>query len=138
MAVPDPELITKTITENGTYSASSDNAYGYSSLIVNVSNTSNTGTIIQDQDGYVVLEDDGLGYGVIPLTITEDGVYNAPSHFAYNPVTVDILPDVVVEVPVGGAKFIDYDGTVLHTYTIEEFAELSALPANPSHTGLVA
>ena len=35
-------------------------------------------------------------------------------------------------------KFFDYDGTLVHSYTPEEFAELSALPANPSHEGLTA
>ena len=36
--------------------------------------------------------------------------------------------------------FIDYDGTVLASYTASEFASLSALPENPSHIdiGLVA
>lgn len=33
---PDPTLITKSITANGTYNASSDNADGYSSVTVNV------------------------------------------------------------------------------------------------------
>ena len=35
-------------------------------------------------------------------------------------------------------NFIDYDGTLLYSYTASEFANLSALPANPSHEGLVA
>ena len=34
--------------------------------------------------------------------------------------------------------FIDYDGTELYTYTPTDFAALSAMPANPSHTGLTA
>ena len=34
--VPEPTLITKTITENGTYNASEDNADGYSQVTVNV------------------------------------------------------------------------------------------------------
>ena len=34
--------------------------------------------------------------------------------------------------------FIDYDGTELYKYTPQEFLALSALPANPSHTGLTA
>lgn len=34
--------------------------------------------------------------------------------------------------------FFDYDGTITNTYSVEEFAELSELPANPSHEGLVA
>ena len=35
-------------------------------------------------------------------------------------------------------NFIDYDGRVLHAYTAEEANALSALPDNPSHTGLTA
>lgn len=35
-------------------------------------------------------------------------------------------------------ELIDYDGTVLYEYTADEFQALSALPSNPSHTGLTA
>ena len=35
-------------------------------------------------------------------------------------------------------NFIDYDGTVLYAYTAQEANALSALPANPSHSGLTA
>lgn len=35
-------------------------------------------------------------------------------------------------------NFIDYDGTIVASYTAADFANLSALPANPSHTGLTA
>ena len=34
-------------------------------------------------------------------------------------------------------NFIDYDGTVLHSYTVEEAAALTALPPLPSHDGLI-
>lgn len=34
--------------------------------------------------------------------------------------------------------FIDYDGTLLYTYTASDFLNLSELPANPTHSGLVA
>lgn len=34
-------------------------------------------------------------------------------------------------------NLIDYDGTILHAYTKQEFAALEALPDNPSHDGLV-
>lgn len=74
-------LVTKTITQNGTYNASSDNADGYSQVTVNVSGGGATGD------------------------------------------------DVI---------FIDYDGTVLHSYSKAAFLALSAMPANPSHTGMVA
>lgn len=35
-------------------------------------------------------------------------------------------------------NFYDYDGTVVYSYTASEFANLSALPANPTHTGLTS
>ena len=35
-------------------------------------------------------------------------------------------------------NFIDYDGTVLYSYTASEFAELSVLPENPTHSGLTS
>ena len=38
----------------------------------------------------------------------------------------------------GGAIFYDYDGTKLYEYTNSEVANLSALPAQPTHTGLTA
>ena len=34
--------------------------------------------------------------------------------------------------------FYDYDGTVVNSYTAAEFAELTAMPDNPSHEGLTA
>lgn len=33
---------------------------------------------------------------------------------------------------------IDYDGTLLYTYTAQDFLELTELPSNPSHSGLIA
>lgn len=49
-------------------------------------------------------------------------------------------------IPTGGGSsvmprdvnFYDYDGTIVDSYTASEFAALSAMPANPSHTGLIA
>ena len=35
-------------------------------------------------------------------------------------------------------KFIDYDGTILHSYSIADFMALTAMPDNPSHSGLTA
>lgn len=40
--------------------------------------------------------------------------------------------------PERDVNFIDYDGTIVHSYTAAEFAELTALPDNPSHDGLTA
>ena len=35
-------------------------------------------------------------------------------------------------------NFIDYDSTILYSYTAEEAQALTELPANPSHSGLIA
>lgn len=37
-----------------------------------------------------------------------------------------------------GVKFIDYDGTVLHTFSTANAFALTSLPANPVHTGLTS
>ena len=70
-------------------------------------------------------------------TITENG-------------TVDVtnLASVVVNVSGGGGGgdpaspkqiyFIDYDGTIVESYTKSEWQNVTALPSNPSHSGLTA
>ena len=40
-----------------------------------------------------------------------------------------------VSVPAKEVNFRDYDGTVVYSYTPAEFAALSAMPANPDHSG---
>lgn len=56
------------------------------------------------------------------------------------------FPSDIATIPSGGGsgdaskpvKFIDYDGSIVASYTPEEFAELTEMPANPSHDGLTA
>ena len=43
-----------------------------------------------------------------------------------------------VSAPRKDVNFIDYDGTILHSYTTAEALALTALPENPSHSGLTA
>lgn len=81
----------------------------------------------------------GGGATLITKTIDTNGTYNASSDNA------DGYSQVTVNVSGGGGSvepkdvnFIDYDGTVLYSYTAQEAAALDALPANPSHTGLTA
>ena len=51
------------------------------------------GYVYQDEDNYVVLDDDeGIGVGVTPLSVSANGTYNAGSRRAYNPVTVNVQP----------------------------------------------
>ena len=35
-------------------------------------------------------------------------------------------------------KFIDYDGTILHSYSVSDFMALDTMPSNPTHTGLTS
>lgn len=42
------------------------------------------------------------------------------------------------EEPIDDVTFVDYDGTVLYTYSADEFLALEAMPDNPTHDGLVA
>lgn len=50
-------------------------------------------------------------------------------------ITTAVTPTIVEEKDV---NFIDYDGTLLYSYTATEAQALTALPANPSHSGLTA
>lgn len=34
--------------------------------------------------------------------------------------------------------FYDYDGSIIKSYNADDFLELTNMPANPSHTGLIA
>lgn len=48
--------------------------------------------VTQDQEGYVVLDDDGTPHAIVnPLSVASNGTYFASSGYAFNPVTVDIL-----------------------------------------------
>lgn len=64
------------------------------------------------------------------INVTENGLHNVSE---YDYANVNILPVTEKDV-----NFYDYDGTLLYSYTAQEFAQLSALPPNPSHTGLIA
>lgn len=44
----------------------------------------------------------------------------------------------ITPAPAKDVNFIDYDGTILYSYTAQEAQALSALPANPSHDRLTA
>ena len=57
------------------------------------------------------------------------------------------FPTDIATIPSGGGesgdtskpvKFMDYDGSIVTSYTPEEFNELTEMPANPSHDGLTA
>lgn len=49
------------------------------------------GTVTQDQDGYLVLDDDPTTHITVEsLSVTQNGTYTAPTGKAYSPVTVNV------------------------------------------------
>ena len=73
---------------------------------------------------------------VEPLSVTTNGTYTAPTGTAYSPVTVNVSGGGgTTPASPKDVNFIDYDGTILYSYTKAEFAQLDALPANPDHSG---
>ncbi len=56
------------------------------------------------------------------------------------------MPQAILDIPSGGGgtaekkqiNFIDYDGTIVDSYTASEWQSVTALPSNPSHSGLTA
>lgn len=60
-------------------------------LITGTLTQGEAGSVYQDENGYVVLDDEaGQSISAIPLTVTENGTYTAPSGNAYTPITVSV------------------------------------------------
>lgn len=80
------------------------------------------------------------GATLVTKSITANGTYDASDDGAdgYSEVTVNVSGGGGGGVDPKDVNFIDYDGTILHSYTAAEFAALTALPDNPTHDGLVA
>lgn len=49
-------------------------------------------------------------------------------------------PDAIAAIPTGvkAVVFFDYDGTIVASYSVEDFLELKVMPKNPEHDGLTA
>ena len=94
--------------------------------------------ITRSNPTYYGLSQVTVGAGIVAeqLSVTTNGTYTAPSGRAYSPVVVSV--GGIVPANEKDVNFIDYDGTLLYSYTASEFASLSELPENPSHTGLTA
>ena len=122
-------LVSKNITENGVYAPSGDKVDGYSSVNVNVSNSYSS-----TDEGKVVSDGALVAQTAYPTEITENNTYDTTN---YNSITVNVSSG-------GGSatkkdvNFYDYDGSIVYSYTATDFANLSELPANPTHSELTA
>ena len=111
-----PTLIAKTISANGTYNASDDNAYGYGSVSVNVPEKKLGTKTINANGDYNATADSLDGYSNVSVsvpektlttkTITANGTYNATDDNAdgYSQVTVETS---------GGVDINDYFNNTL-------------------------
>ena len=122
-------LIDKSVSSNGTYNASSDSADGYKKVVVNVPNSYAAG-----DEGKVV--SNGALVAQSSDSVNQNGTVDTT---LINSLTVNVSGgSTPTSVSPKQVNFIDYDGTILYSYTKAEANALSALPANPSHSGLTA
>lgn len=152
-------LGTKNITANGTYEAEDDSLDGYSEVNVAVpasavdSGTKNITANGNGQDvvGYAAVNvnvpnsysvgDEGkvVSNGALVSqgsdTVTANDTYDTT---LISSLTVNVSGGGGEEVALNDVNFIDYDGTVVASYSAADFANLSELPSNPSHSGLTA
>ena len=108
------------------------NTIGYNEINVDVPNTYTV-----EDEGKVVNNATLVAQTAMPTEITANDTYDTT---LYNSIVVNVPaePSPSPTPHVDQVRFLDYDGTVLHTYTPTEFANLSAMPANPTHTGLTS
>ena len=79
------------------------------------------------------------GKALVAAAITDKGVTTAATDsYATMASNIAAIPTGTTEAEEKDVNFIDYDGTILYSYTKAEFANLSEFPANPLHTGLTA
>ncbi|MBP5582035.1 MAG: leucine-rich repeat domain-containing protein, partial [Ruminococcus sp.] len=158
----DIKVESLSVVTNATYTAPTGKAY--SPVTVNVPNTYvagdegkvvSNGTLVSQSsatytsnntydttliDSVTVNVSGGGGdITVESLSVTQNGTYTAPTGKAYSPISVNVSGGGGVEQK--QINFIDYDGTILHSYTkaeINAMTQESDLPSNPSHTGLTA
>lgn len=60
-----------------------------------------------------------------------------PQDFSSEIASIESGGGAVVSASVSDVNFLDYDGTILHSYTKEQFLALSAMPKLPTREGLV-
>ena len=108
-------------------------------ILTDITESGSGGYVWQDAQGYVHLDDEGTTpITVEPLSVTQNGTYTATTGHAYSPVTVNVSGGGGSSASKKQINFIDYDGTILHSYTKTEWQSVTTLPSNPSHTGLTA
>ena len=77
--------------------------------------------------------------GTKEISITQNGTTTEDvTNYASVSIDVNVSGGGATEPPLKDVTFVDYDGTIVYSYTKAEFLALNSMPANPSHTGLTA
>lgn len=66
------------------------------------------------------------------VNITSNGTTNVTDFASAN---VDVRPPTATD---NDVNFLDYDGTIVYSYSKDEFLALTSLPPNPTHPGLIS
>ena len=115
------------ITQNGTTTAPAGTAY--SPVTVNVPNS-----YTASDEGKVV-SNGALVAQTSHATVTQNGTIDTTLN---NSVEVAVSADPNPTAEEADVNFIDFDGTIRYSYSAADFANLTELPANPTHDGLTA
>jgi hypothetical protein len=119
-----PTLVSKSVTANGTYNASSDNADGYSSVTVNVSGGGVTTVSFSDEALFgadkVIYVD---GTGTVQITSGYLAMYSACSYQMQSGSIIVMFGDLVN----GGAQYVGVPNTI----TLVQSGTMSVSAAPP-------
>ena len=141
-----PNLSTKTITQNGTYNATSDNVQGYSNVYVNVEGARTANKTITSNGTYNASDDNADGYKKVVVSVPTSGqvgnfVYGTfrKEHESLSSEVVDYTvsyngngyPVMIVIVPTEGV-YSKIDGGYYNANYVGGVTEYVAIKQNPA------